>query len=350
MSALDKFIEAADHLVEFYTAFQEIPIVDQTLSSLEASKLTINDLWADIKRCYSESLRTTEPSDQSDKDANKGKYRLSSNTYISCLSDIIEKSKKLQIIKSDEVSDTPQADYSDSLSCTSVAPCNTELFYGDYQTWPPFRDMFTALYINHPKLCSVQKLFHLHSRTRGDALKIVSKFSLTADSFELAWKALSNEYENKRRLVNNQLKKLFSLSTIPFESGKDIKNMQHDINDCLSILQAHQVSTDSWDPILVFMCSNRLPETTLSLWEQSVQNPRELPSWAEMNTFLTNRHRVLETVTDIKHSSKQKGHSFKSGQGSHTNKDKYQQHKALHSNVSNFSCKLCKGSHPIRRC
>lgn len=394
MSALDDFIIAADQLIDFYTNFQEIPLVDQTSSSLEASKIEVKDLWCNIKRCYSLCLRADDASVQDDLEAIKSKYRLSSNTYINCLSEIIESAKKLNAIErdaahnisrgishhslpqsvTDQKSDNNQnssAEASSSLGppkgsmhtlsiaqntladipspgpYIKVPPCDTETFYGNYLTWPSFRDMFTAVYINHPKLCSVQKLFHLRAKTKGEANNIVSKFPLTAENFDLAWKALSDQYENRRILVNNQLKNLFNLPSITLESGKNIKELQREVNDCLAILQAHNVDISTWDPILIYLCSNRLPEGTLSLWEQSIKSPRDIPSWAEMDLFLTNRYRVLETVSDIRYSPRQKRQSFKNPIHSSNREN---QHKAFLTKSSNFSCKLCKSSHPLRLC
>lgn len=43
-----------------------------------------------------------------------------------------------------------------SYSCLKVPACDTEVFYGGYEDWPSFRDMFKAVYINHPKLSHVQ--------------------------------------------------------------------------------------------------------------------------------------------------------------------------------------------------
>ena len=394
MSALDDFIIAADQLIDFYTNFQEIPLVDQTSGSLEAFKIEVKDLWCNIKRCYSLCLRADDTSVQDDLDAIKSKYRLSSNTYINCLSEIIESAKKLSAIECDtahnisrgvshhslpqsvndqksdnnqnssaeassslvppkdsrhisSIGQTTLADSASPVPYIKVPPCDTETFYGDYLTWPSFRDMFTAVYINHPKLCSVQKLFHLRAKTKEEANNIVSKFPLTAENFDLAWKALSDQYENRRILVNNQLKNLFNLPTITLESGKNIKELQREVNDCLSILQAHNVDISTWDPILIYLCSNRLPERTLSLWEQSIKSPRDIPSWAEMDSFLTNRYRVLETVSDIKCSPGQKRQSFKNP--IHSSK-RENQHKAFHTKSSNFNCKLCKSLHPLRLC
>ncbi|XP_055841189.1 uncharacterized protein LOC129908595 [Episyrphus balteatus] len=386
MSALNNFIIAADQLVAFCTNFETISLVDQTPSKLEASKIELKDLWVEIKSRYTICLLPTPEGEEdlsdSDIESVKAKYLLSGNTYIQCLSEMIESIKKLNIIKADlqtfapsqaSVSGTaalsiiqtvpptefqsvpPQSaeihqdQHLGSTNGVKVPACDTDIFYGDYLTWPSFRDIFTAVYINHPKLCSVQKLFHLHSKTKGEANNIVSRFPLTADSFNLAWAALTDQFENQRIIVNNQLKNLFNLSSVSIESGKGVRNLQREINDSLSILKAHKVNTDHWDPIIVYLCSNKLPEKTLSIWEQTLENPRDIPSWSAMDNFLTNRYRVLETVSDIKCQSKLKESTnkfkfFKS------NNDKTQQHRSFHTNAKGYSCKLCNNNHPIRLC
>jgi len=38
----------------------------------------------------------------------------------------------------------------------------------DYLRWPTFRDRFTAIYKNNPRLTPVEKLFYLIEKTSGD--------------------------------------------------------------------------------------------------------------------------------------------------------------------------------------
>ena len=84
--------------------------------------------------------------------------------------------------------------------------------------------------MNNSKLSKVGKLFHLNSKTIGDAKDIVSKTPLTNESFE-----------NKRILVNSQLRKLFSLPSISTKSDSTIKKIQSDINSSLSVLRMYNV-------------------------------------------------------------------------------------------------------------
>jgi len=132
--------------------------------------------------------------------------------------------------------------------------------------WPTFRDLFTAIYIVNPSLTPVEKLFHLNSKTSGEAHSIVSRFPLTNDGFRSAWNNLTERFENKRLQVNRHLKTLFNVQSIAQVSGA-----ARTFQGCLTFLKFSGVNIENWDPILVYMCSTKLPNLTLSLWEQSIQ-------------------------------------------------------------------------------
>ncbi|XP_036327416.1 uncharacterized protein LOC118740025 [Rhagoletis pomonella] len=160
--------------------------------------------------------------------------------------------------------------------------------------------MFTAVYINHPKLTKAQKLYHLRYKTQGKAAQIVKQFPLSDDNFELAWEALKARYENKRVLVDNQIRILMNLKPIPIENSEDIQRLQSSVNNCLQILGTQQVSTESWDPILIYLVISKLPENTVALWEQSLSSRKDRPNWSQMNQFLTTRYEVVERVDQFR--------------------------------------------------
>ncbi|XP_060665447.1 uncharacterized protein LOC132797712 [Drosophila nasuta] len=180
-----------------------------------------------------------------------------------------------------------------------LPPCDTEVFGGDYTRWPTFRDLFTALYIKNPRLSAVEKLFYLNSKTSGEAHSIVSKSPLTNEGFQSAWSSLTQRFENKRLLVNSQLRILLNLPAIGQESGFSIQEMQSTIQECLTAVEHSKIDTENWDCILVFLCSSRLPKLTLSLWEQSIQNKSDIPTWVDMNAFLLERYRTLEAIAEV---------------------------------------------------
>ncbi|XP_070144619.1 uncharacterized protein [Drosophila kikkawai] len=146
----------------------------------------------------------------------------------------------------------------------------------------------------------VEKLFHLNAKTSGEAKSIVALSPLTNDGFESAWRNLQNRFENKRLLVNSQLKIFFNLPSVAQECGQSLKHLVNTIQGCLTALQIARVETTNWDCLLVFLCSSELPKLTLSLWEQSLLSKSEIPLWAEFQVFLKDRHRTLEAIEEFK--------------------------------------------------
>ncbi|XP_070141605.1 uncharacterized protein [Drosophila kikkawai] len=114
--------------------------------------------------------------------------------------------------------------------------------------------------------------------------------------------SLTERFENRRLLVNSQLKILFNLPAVPQESGAALKELQGTIQSCLTALSMSSIQVETWDCLLVYMVSTKLPKTTLSMWEQQ-HNKAEIPTWNELNSFLTERHRTLEAIDDIRPSS-----------------------------------------------
>jgi len=242
---------------------------------------------------------------------------------------------------------TPQYVAPSSSGCR-LPPCETEVFHGDYSRWPTFRDLFTAIYINNPRLTPVEKLFHLNSKTSGEANDIVSRSPLTNDGFESAWRNLTQRFENKRLLVTNQLEILFGLSSISQECGAALKGLQSTVQGCLNALKLANVQTENWDCFLVYMCSLKLPTLTLSLWEQSLQNKAEVPTWDEFNSFLLDRYRTLEAIAAIKANSSAQSQAKPVGKESSARRLKSFESRV---NTNPQSCKLCsKENHPIRLC
>ncbi|XP_041564470.1 uncharacterized protein LOC121467202 [Drosophila elegans] len=84
---------------------------------------------------------------------------------------------------------------------------------------------------------------------------------------------------------------------------------------------------------------------TLSLWEQSLSSKSDIPTWDEMNTFLSERYRTLEAIEDMKprHSN-------------HSNAKSQPVPRKLNSFEAKVvtkpkNCDLCsKESHPVRLC
>lgn len=110
-------------------------------------------------------------------------------------------------------------------------------YNGDYDMWRSFHDLFVSLIHNNKKLTSVQKLYHLKSCLIGEAEKLLRHTPITEADYEPAWKKLKERYENKRILVNHQLKTLVNQPKITAEKIKDIKALIDTSSECLQQLE-----------------------------------------------------------------------------------------------------------------
>uniref|UniRef100_A0A0A1XQH6 Protein dopey-1 homolog n=1 Tax=Zeugodacus cucurbitae TaxID=28588 RepID=A0A0A1XQH6_ZEUCU len=306
MESIKAFIRAADAILEFEESFAPTAN-NQSAYSLEVQQAELKSLWAEVKSEYKLCLPKVDASDTKTVEDIKLKYTNSYHSYVCCAALMGEHMHNLTgfnqspssnstIIQPERLQQTAEpVRYS-----LNLPPCDTEIFHGDVLQWPSFRDLFAAIYGNNSRLSPVEKLFHLNQKTRGEAKAIVSKAPLTNDGFALAWNNLLCRYENKRVLVNTQLNLLFKLPHISTESEAELRNLQREINSCISALQIHGINIDSWDALFTYLCSIRLPDYTLSLWEQSLDSDSEIPKWVELDKFLTKRVKTLERVSNLK--------------------------------------------------
>ncbi|XP_059221109.1 uncharacterized protein LOC131995877 [Stomoxys calcitrans] len=361
----DKFLFDCDHLISFCTQFEQSDISDQTDSVLEVKLEDLESRWQRLQATYEGVMLSPRSSNTRDFRENaKINFNASSEAYYTARSQILD---ILRIASGNTRQSTrhslipsyiPQQQYIPqntslevSNSCIKVPPCDTEIFKGGYEEWPSFRDMFTAVYVNHPKLTKAQKLYHLRNKTRGAAGAIVKRYTLCDENFDIAWSALKSRYENKRVLVDNQLKMLFNIPTATVENSDSIQRIQSAVNDCLCTLKTLDVDVESWDPILIYLVSTKLPDETLSLWEQSLKSHRDLPTWNQLDEFLINRFEVVERITSIKSTKQQNNIPSQNSAKTQSPNNSSAKIQTYHSQEKlNSSCPVCVSKHSIRTC
>ncbi|XP_075159324.1 uncharacterized protein LOC142232403 [Haematobia irritans] len=253
----EKFAFICNQLTDFCSDFESSEIGDQTNTVLEVKLEDLGDRWQKVQVEY-ETLMISPESNVS----NEVKQNAKLNFSICSESYYETRARILDILRM-SVNTAPRrttrfSSFSDRLSepqplnnsevCIKVPPCDTEVFKGSYEDWPSFRDMFTAVYINHPKLTPAQKLYHLRNKTKGSAGAIVKRYALCDENFNLAWTALKTRYENKRVLVDNQLKILFNIPVATTENSESLQRIHSTVKDCLSTLSSLQVKVETWDP------------------------------------------------------------------------------------------------------
>lgn len=339
MSNLEKFNETADEIIRFELRLREEDFTGYTLDGLEFEKAEVTKLWTKYKNYY-ENCSAEQLEKKKDIVAVHTRHNQIHKVHVKCIN-IIAKAKRRVSKEESSSSDTVVHKRGSSVP---VHACDIDSFDGDYAAWPTFRDLFTAIYINNERLGPVEKLCYLFQKTTGDAREVNRNITVTADNFDIAWENLKVQYENRRVLFNGQLKLLYNMAPCSRETASEIKRLQREINNSMSTLRLYKIDVEAWEPLFVFHCSIRLPEQTLSLWEQSVKNKTEIPKWKEFDEFLTDRFRALESFSNIRSSGSQS--VFEDNQ----QQMKSKQFKTHHTKVDVFQCKLCKEAHAISSC
>ncbi|XP_049315627.1 uncharacterized protein LOC125779110 isoform X1 [Bactrocera dorsalis] len=359
----NKFISESDSLTRYCTRFASSPIHENSESLLEIKIINLNNFWIRLQAAHDAIVE----SDNSDLPQH---FKSSAyDIYENCLDQYEETkamiSDQLKLIKTIAPTPHPRVElpqmqqYQEASSGIQLElpACDTETFYGGYEEWPSFRDMFTAVYINHPQLSQAQKLYHLRYKTKGQAGIIVKQFALNGDNFNLAWEALKARYENERILVDKQVTTLLNLPKIKKGTSEEFVTLQSTVSNCLSILSTQNIPTDSWDPILVNICTAALPEKSLLLWEQSLSSRKKCPTWQQMKDFLTTQYEIAERLEEkiiktkkIKHDQTR---SLNRPQARSKNKSNIIFNK-IQSFISeqriHTSCELCTRGHKLKSC
>ncbi|XP_059223264.1 uncharacterized protein LOC131997032 [Stomoxys calcitrans] len=336
---------------------EKIDLIQQTESLVQAKMEDLEDRWKKLNSSYESIMLSSDPSVTKEvRDKAKINFNVCSEAYYGSRSRHFDISKITSSsdprVEAFRIGITPndfpiprgglEPHSNDSPNVyIKVPPCDTEVFKGGYEEWPSFRDMFTAVYVNHPKLTPAQKLYHLRNKTQGSAGAIVKRYTLCDENFELAWRALKARFENKRVLVDNQLKILFNIPVAAVETSDSVQKIQSTVNDCLATLRTLDVKVEYWDPILIYLISTKLPDKTLSLWEQSLSSHSELPMWSQLDEFLIDRYEIVERLSSIR--STKDGYNQPSPPVNRT--------QAYHSQEKlDLSCPLCEENHSLRIC
>ncbi|XP_036342389.1 uncharacterized protein LOC118751681, partial [Rhagoletis pomonella] len=341
---MDAFIRQADAVAEFESDYNSMQPSEHSKHSLAFQKEELKALWEKVKGSYDE-LCASKELDSKDLTSIKKKYKSTYFSFLRCQAAMAELLEQTLFAKTEK-----ESVYMSSRELNiHLPPCDTDIFKGDYLSWPSFRDMFTAIYILNKRLTPVEKLYHLRQKTQGEAKEIVQRCQLTNDGFQTAWKNLCDRYENKRILVNSQLRILFNLKAVESECGSSIKKLQRDINNCISALQCLQIDVSSWDAIFTYLCSTKLPEHILALWEQTIEKRTEVSKWEDMDNFLSSRFQTLETVKGIRESKPNKAPK---PQNIHQSSEWTPKRLgAFQASVEKPTCKMCHShEHRLKRC
>ena len=77
---------------------------------------------------------------------------------------------------------------------------------------------------------------------------------------------IKKSFENRRLLVQDQIKKIYAVSPANNENVKSLRFVQNAVNDCLSILKNYKIELPDYDPFLIYVIVSKLSDDTMKEW------------------------------------------------------------------------------------
>ncbi|XP_072934980.1 uncharacterized protein [Epargyreus clarus] len=296
MSSVEELVELNEDLHRLLEKakinHKKCPSARMTVGYLQTKIKCVEEYWDSFRenhklliKCSKKEQRETIPYFREDK------HSQIEELYLDVKGDLTD---TLENIRATKKSSPHISSEIESSSVSSGADAEVHLpkialptFGGAYEEWQAFEDLFLSL-IHKNKLSDVQKLHYLKACTTGEARNTIKNYQMIASNYSTAWEALKKRYSQKRLTVDAILKRLFSNKKIVNQSPSHLKALIDNTNECLSCLRGMDISTESWDPILVFVITQKLDADTHKEWEKFVSNEyeKELPSYA---SFISER-------------------------------------------------------------
>lgn len=174
------------------------------------------------------------------------------------------------------------------------------IFSGDLCNWTTFKELYTSLIHNDPKLTKVQKMHYLMSSLSGQALEYVDNITISADNYDSTWESLLDRYGDSYSIVNAYIQRLLSIPSLSNESYQALSQMRATMNSVLRALKSFSLTGgDHW---IVFILKDKLDTESKRLWARECKG--KIPSYNDFNNFLLDRVRELETCSESSSKSK----------------------------------------------
>lgn len=282
---IGKFTARLSALQRFLTGMSELEI-DESQQFYNIRIDTINKLWNQIEDLYDQVW------DQCPNPLDNG---LNQEDYENLRGMVIDGLTKLQVM-----SNQPSRTYSagqQTLMATSLPLPKISIpkFDGDYAKWTQFYDMFLHMVHQQP-IPDIQKMWYLKTNLTGEAEKFVSHLSTTEGNYESAWTMLKDRYNNKRILVTTLVEKIISQPLCTSNSAT-IKKLHDTTRECLLALNNIGIETKGWNPLLFQILIKKLDRSLHMRFEQSLSQPKELPSVEDLLSFLEFQFQTIESIT-----------------------------------------------------
>ncbi len=180
-----------------------------------------------------------------------------------------------------------------------LSPITIPKFDGQFKKWMSFKSLFMSIIHENKTLSNVERLQYLQTNVVGEVFKMISHLQLTNDNYEIAFRLIMDRYDNPRKLADVYLDTLLDLPATSGKSASSLKVLHDTVKECIEGLNTAGVEFCE-TPLLTRLCLRKLDTENLRAFEQSLKNPKQLPSFQVLLEFLETRYLLLDTIDDKK--------------------------------------------------
>lgn len=231
-----------------------------------------------------------------------------------------------------------------------------QTFDGDWTEWITFRDQFTDLVHENPRLTKITKFCQLQSHLKGIAFEAIKGFTLTATDYDAAWFTLCKRYNNTQRLIDEYLRKFSELPHLTYPNAAKLIGMVNRTNQLLRVLPQLGIDVKTWDTWITYNLKLRLDHVTQRKWLDQVKLRQHVPLQELLEFLEVEASEFVSTEYEKRHIPKQ---AFGKSTPKRFNKKRgpttmivepQPQQGATERRPTNYKCSNCKQDHPIFRC
>jgi hypothetical protein len=216
-------------------------------------------------------------------------------------------------------------------------------FSGDACKWLHFRDTFHALVIDNNALSNIQKFHYLISSPKDEAKMLIVNLPVTSDNFSVAWKLVTQRYNNVKLIAMKHVKQLVHMPQVKGRDSSSLHRLINHVSSHTNALQALNLQATMHDLILNHLLLSVLGAETHKEWELHSSRVQDLPSTKEIMEFLEDRCKAMELLQ-----ANQATGNMSPRNTQHTGSNVSQPSRCTL--TTQLQCPSCKGPHGLFHC
>ena len=164
-------------------------------------------------------------------------------------------------------------------------------FSGGALEWKSFKDRFVAA-VHSKNLPGSLKLQYLLGQLTGDAAQFLQGVTISDDSYDGAWNALVQRYQNNREITRAYLDKFFNQENMKPGSSTSMRSILDTTNEFIRNIKSMNPEVDPWDLFISHIVSRNLDADTIRQWELQFKDD-SYPKCQKLLEFLDHRARAF---------------------------------------------------------